>query len=102
MRKEEIKKKLFDSVKNLPHKETVGRLSLFGSYVHGKQTEKSDIDVLVDFLPGSRITLFTLASIKNALEKELGSEVDLIPRDCLRESLREKIENDAEIAYERS
>jgi uncharacterized protein len=56
--------------------ENIQRSSLFGSYVHGNVTPKSDIDILVDMPKGSR--LLDLIRLKHRLEKELGKKVDVV------------------------
>jgi predicted nucleotidyltransferase len=55
----------------------VKQVLLFGSYANGNQTEKSDVDILVEFLKPS-VSLLTIASLKNRLEDELNVTVDLI------------------------
>lgn len=53
---------------------------VFGSVVHGNDTETSDLDLLVDPLPGA--TLFDLGAIQMELEASLGISIDLlIPGD---------------------
>lgn len=53
---------------------------VFGSVLHGNDTENSDLDVLVDPLPGT--TLFDLGGLQIALAELLGVSVDLLtPKD---------------------
>lgn len=53
---------------------------VFGSVVHGTDTEGSDLDVLVDPLPGT--TLFDLGGLQVELESMLGVSVDVLtPKD---------------------
>jgi len=53
---------------------------VFGSVVRGEDTDDSDIDILVDALPGA--TLFDLGGIQYELQELLGVRVDLLtPRD---------------------
>ncbi|MDR0445992.1 MAG: nucleotidyltransferase domain-containing protein [Oscillospiraceae bacterium] len=52
-------------------------LSCFGSYAEGTQTERSDIDFLVEFTTPS-ISLIKLSGLKHRLEEQLGLPVDLI------------------------
>ena len=53
---------------------------LFGSAVHGKDTDTSDLDILVDKLP--QTTLFDLGGLQVELEQMLGVKVDLLtPQD---------------------
>ena len=49
---------------------------VFGSVVHGDDAEGSDIDLLVDPLPGT--TLFDLGGLQVELEALLGVPVDLL------------------------
>ncbi|MDB5788761.1 MAG: Nucleotidyltransferase 2 [Caballeronia mineralivorans] len=53
---------------------------VFGSVVRGEDEDGSDIDILVDALPGA--TLFDLGGIQYELQELLGVRVDLLtPRD---------------------
>ncbi len=52
-------------------------LALFGSQLHGDARPQSDIDLLVRFLPGQRVTLLDMARIELALTDLLGRKADL-------------------------
>lgn len=53
---------------------------VFGSVLHGNDRDGSDLDLLVDALPGA--TLFDLGGLQDELEVLLGVPVDLLtPRD---------------------
>ena len=53
---------------------------VFGSILRGTDTESSDLDLLVDPLPGT--TLFDLGAIQIELEESLGVSVDVLtPKD---------------------
>ncbi len=53
---------------------------VFGSVVRGQDDDCSDLDILVDALPGA--TLFDLGGIQYELQELLGVHVDLLtPRD---------------------
>jgi uncharacterized protein len=67
----------------------VTKSSLFGSYVRGDQTEKSDIDLLVDFPKGK--SLFEFVEVKLKLEDALGKKVDLIEYELIKPRLKEYI-----------
>ncbi len=45
----EIKKILLEHKQELKEKYKVKSIAIFGSYARGEQTEKSDIDILVEF-----------------------------------------------------
>lgn len=49
---------------------------VFGSVIYGRDAEGSDIDLLVDPLPGT--TLFDLGGLQVELEELLGVSVDLL------------------------
>lgn len=49
---------------------------VFGSVLHGDDAEGSDLDLLVDALPGT--TLFDLGGLQVALEDLLGVPVDVL------------------------
>jgi predicted nucleotidyltransferase len=62
-------------------REAVGRYRsanprVFGSVLAGTDTEGSDLDLLVDTLPGA--TLFDLGGLLEELEELLGVSVDLL------------------------
>lgn len=78
-------------VKILPvlKKYDVSRASLFGSVVNGESTEKSDIDLLVEFR-GEK-SLLDLAGLKIELEELLGRRVDVLTYNSLHPLLKDKI-----------
>lgn len=49
---------------------------IFGSVLHGTDREGSDLDLLVDALPGA--TLFDLGGLRDELETLLGIQVDVL------------------------
>lgn len=65
------------------------KMELFGSYAEGCSTEKSDVDLLVEFNPDVVVTLLTLCKIKNRMEELLNTPVDVIsiplPKDSMLE-----------------
>jgi predicted nucleotidyltransferase len=52
-------------------------MSLFGSYADGTAHDNSDVDLLVEFFTPN-VSLFTLSSIKNELEDELQTSIDIV------------------------
>jgi probable addiction module antidote protein len=65
---------------------------VFGSAARGDDHEGSDLDLLVDFPPGT--DLIDMVNIKLELEAILGAPVDLVPRDGLKERVRIAAERD--------
>lgn len=75
-------------------REAVGRFRtanprVFGSVLHGTDRDGSDIDLLVDALPGA--TLFDLGGLQDELESLLGIHVDLLTPTDLPPKLRAKV-----------
>ena len=66
---------------------------IFGSVLHGNDTEGSDIDFLVDPLPGA--TLLDLGAIQIQLEETLGVAVDVLTPGDLPVNFRDKVLREA-------
>jgi predicted nucleotidyltransferase len=77
----------------------ITRLSLFGSVLRGDFNAVSDVDVLADFEPGTRVTFFMLSRIEEGLSSLLGRRVDLhLPRS-LSPYLRDRVLAQARDVY---
>ena len=61
-----------ESVNNAAHEFPIKRVDLFGSYA-----EKSDVDLLIEFT-SIAVSLLLLASLRDRLEKDLGTSVDIV------------------------
>lgn len=55
----------------------IQKVSVFGSYAEGRATEKSDLDLLVEF-EQPQVSLIQLNALKYDLEDTLGLPVDVI------------------------
>lgn len=66
---------------------------VFGSVVHGTDRDGSDLDLLVDALPGA--TLFDLGGLQDELETLLGVRVDLLTPNDLPPKVRLKVLSEA-------
>jgi uncharacterized protein len=62
---------------------------VFGSVVHGTDRDGSDLDLLVDALPGA--TLFDLGGLQAELEDLLGVSVDLVTPGDLPPKFRQRV-----------
>ena len=62
---------------------------VFGSVLHGRDSEGSDLDLLVDPLPGT--TLFDLGGLQVELEELLGVPVDLLTPGDLPPKFRAQV-----------
>jgi len=66
----------------------VKKIGVFGSYLHGEQSEESDVDILVEFYEPVG---WEFIDLKDFLEETLGQEVDLVTVRALKPQLRDKI-----------
>lgn len=62
---------------------------VFGSVLHGTDQDGSDLDLLVDTLPGA--TLLDLGGLQDDLESLLGIPVDLLTPGDLPPKFRSKV-----------
>ncbi len=60
----------------------VKRCGLFGSFAHGKQTENSDIDILVEFEPGKK-SFDNFMNLAFFLEETFQRRVELVTPESL-------------------
>ena len=67
---------------------------IFGSVLKGTDQEGSDLDILVDALPGT--TLFDLGGLQVSLEQLLGVRVDVLTPGDLPASFREAVLTEAQ------
>jgi uncharacterized protein len=80
----------------------IRRLALFGSILTPRFRPDSDVDILVEFEPGARITYLDLAGMEEELSLSLGRKADLrTPRELSR-YFRDKVLSEAVIQYERA
>jgi predicted nucleotidyltransferase len=77
----------------------VRELALFGSMLRPDQLPESDVDLLVSFQPGARVTFTTLARMQGELEAVLGRKVDLVPKDGMKPVIRDHVLATARVLY---
>lgn len=74
---------------------------LFGSMSRGENNSQSDVDILVEFDPEANVGLFKYASMVMDLENILSRAVDLVTDGTLFPWVREQVEKDKILIYER-
>ena len=77
----------------------IRRLSLFGSALRGEARPDSDLDVLVEFLPGTSVGL-RFITIQDELSALFGRPVDLNTPAFLSRHFRERVLHEARALYE--
>jgi predicted nucleotidyltransferase len=71
----------------------IKRLGLFGSAARGTTTDQSDIDIVVEL---EKQDLFFMIGIKQDLEEQLGSKVDIVSyRPAMNPFLKRRIDKEA-------
>lgn len=74
---------------------------LFGSMSRGEDTPDSDVDILVQFDPDAEVDLFDHASMMLDLQDILKRAVDIVTVGTLFPWVRECVDNDKILIYER-
>jgi hypothetical protein len=82
-----------DDIRRVVQAHRARNARVFGSVLHGNDTENSDLDVLVDPLPGA--TLLDMGAIQIELEEVLGVSVDLLTPGDLPVKYRAQVLKDA-------
>jgi predicted nucleotidyltransferase len=77
----------------------IRRLSLFGSVLRDDFRPDSDVDVLVEFEPGTTVGLIRLAGMEIELSQIVGRKIDLRTPAELSRYFRQKVVDTAEVQY---
>jgi predicted nucleotidyltransferase len=76
----------------------VEHLYLFGSTARGEAREDSDVDLFFDYQRGT-FGLFDLMDVQERTSGILGRKADIMTRDSLHKTLRQRIEASAVQVY---
>jgi uncharacterized protein len=88
-----------DAIAELCRRNGVARLSLFGSILTERFDLDSDIDVLVEFLPQTRIGYLGMSRMEEELSRMLGRRVDLRTPAELSRYFRDEVVRAAKVQY---
>jgi uncharacterized protein len=69
----------------------VAKIGLFGSYARGEETEESDIDIILEFLPQTENLTEIKSALKKMLTEEFGKDVDICREKYLKSYYRAQI-----------
>jgi uncharacterized protein len=78
----------------------IHRLSLFGSVLREDFTSGSDVDILVEFIPGQAPGFFVLAEMEQELAQQLQRKVDLRTPAELSQYIRNRVLQEALQLYD--
>ena len=85
------------------HKWKVREFSVFGSVLSDDFRSDSDVDVIVDFEPDAKRSLFDIVSMTDELKEIFGREVDLMTKRSVEQSRnyirRKAILSSMEVVY---
>ncbi len=81
------------AIREIALRHRVTNVRVFGSVLHGDDTEGSDLDLLVE--PTSQTTLMDIGAIRYELKKLLGVSVDVLTPKALPDSFRDRVLNEA-------
>lgn len=77
----------------------VRELCVFGSAARGDMRADSDIDLLVEFMPGAEVDLVDYAGLMLDLSRLIGRQVDLVSKKGLKPLIRASVLNEARLLY---
>ncbi len=88
-----------DTIRTYLRTQPVKRAYLFGSYARGEADELSDIDLMVEL--DDKVGLYKFIGIQVKLEELLHKKVDLITTEGIMPGIKEFIDKDKRLVYER-
>jgi hypothetical protein len=98
MNREEIISRLRENETALRER-GVAHAALFGSRARGEQRSDSDTDILIEFDPAARITVFDYAGLKDYVAALFDGQVDVVNREGLKPYLKPAALVDAIYAF---
>jgi predicted nucleotidyltransferase len=98
MRREEIIARLREKELAL-RKRGVARAARFGSRTRGEQRLDSHTDIMIEFDPAARITVFDYAGLKRDIAEMSEGTVDVVNRDGLKPYIKPAVMVDAIYAF---
>ena len=93
LQKEDILKYLNTKRADFSRDFNITKLGLFGSYACDRQTEDSDIDLLIEFAPNTEALFDKKEQIKAIVQSEFHKEVDLCREKYIKPYFRQQILN---------
>jgi len=86
-----IQKTLHEKLPDLRRRYGIRSLGIFGSYLHGTQNKRSDLDLLVEFHEDASVTLIGFLTLEREISTHLGLRVDLVERGALKPIIGKQI-----------
>lgn len=89
----ELLKKHKEQIRKIVLSHRATNVRVFGSVLYHKDTEFSDLDLLID--PTSETSIMDIGAIRLELRQLLGINVDVLTPNALPDSFREKVLKEA-------
>jgi predicted nucleotidyltransferase len=85
------KQQLYQSLKSHLLKNNVTRAAVFGSFARNEETDKSDIDVLIEV---NNMTMFDILRLEDELQKICQRKIDLVEYKAVKSSIQKYVFSD--------
>ena len=86
-------------IKEFCRRYQVQRMALFGAVLRKDFRLKNDVEILVTFSPNARIGFLALARMQRELTELYHRQVDLVPMDGLKATIRDSVLSNIEEIY---
>ena len=73
--------------------------AIFGSTARGDQREDSDVDIVIDFDPAARVTIYDYVAVRDDIAALFEQPVDVVDRAGLKPHLRQPVARDLIYAF---
>jgi uncharacterized protein len=90
-----------DKIMEFCQRYRIRRLALFGSVLQDDFRPDSDVDMLVEFEPGTKVG-YSFIDMQEELSAMLGRQVDLNTPAFLSRHFRQRVLDTAQVIYERA
>ncbi|MBL8908947.1 MAG: nucleotidyltransferase domain-containing protein [Rhizobiales bacterium] len=77
----------------------VRHAALFGSVARMEDRPESDVDVVIDFDPEAKLTVFDYVGLKDYIGSIFDAKVDVVDREAVKPDVRRAVERDAVYAF---
>lgn len=93
---------MIDKIRDYLTTQPIRRAWLFGSFARNEETPDSDVDILVCYDRSQPIGLLKISGMHVELEDLLGRQVDLVDEETLLPWVKESVNRDRKLIYERA
>jgi uncharacterized protein len=85
---------LSDQLPNLKAEYKISKIGIFGSFARNEQDDKSDIDILIEFKPGTMNIYEKKSKLKQSLINYFKRDVDLCREKYIKPHVKEYLKNE--------